>query len=53
MACATSLTPAAPAREQRKTITVLFCDLVGSTTLAERHDPEVLRPVLQSYFETM
>jgi class 3 adenylate cyclase/tetratricopeptide (TPR) repeat protein len=53
MACATPLTPATPAREQRKTITVLFCDLVGSTTLGERHDPEVLRPVLQSYFETM
>lgn len=53
MACAAPLTPAAPAREQRKTITVLFCDLVGSTTLAERHDPEVLKPVLQRYFEEM
>ena len=41
MSCATPLTPGAPAREQRKTITVLFCGLVGSTTLAERHDPEV------------
>jgi len=53
MACATSLAPAAPAREERKTVTVLFCDLVGSTTLAERHDPEVLRPLLQRYFEEM
>ena len=53
MACATALTPATPAREVRKTVTVLFCDLVGSTTLAERHDPEVLKPVLQRYFEEM
>ena len=50
MACATPLTPATPAREVRKTVTVLFCDLVGSTTLAERHDPEILRPLLQRYF---
>jgi class 3 adenylate cyclase/tetratricopeptide (TPR) repeat protein len=34
-------------------VTALFCDLVGSTTLAERHDPEVLKPVLQRYFEEM
>ena len=53
MSCATPFAPGAPAREQRKTITVLFCDLVGSTTLAERHDPEVLRPLLQRYFEAM
>jgi class 3 adenylate cyclase/tetratricopeptide (TPR) repeat protein len=53
MSCATPLAPGASAREQRKTITVLFCDLVGSTTLAERHDPEVLRPLLQRYFEAM
>ena len=51
MSCATPLAPGARAREQRKTITALFCDLVGSTTLAERHDPEVLRPLLQRYFE--
>jgi class 3 adenylate cyclase/tetratricopeptide (TPR) repeat protein len=37
----------------RKTITALFCDLVGSTTLAERHDAEVLRPVLRAYFDEM
>ncbi|HLA92980.1 MAG TPA: adenylate/guanylate cyclase domain-containing protein, partial [Actinomycetota bacterium] len=53
MACATRLEAAAPTREVRKTVTALFCDLVGSTTLAERHDPEVLRPLLQRYFEEM
>ena len=50
--CATPL-DAAPAREVRKTVTALFCDLVGSTTLGERHDPEVLRPLLRDYFEQM
>jgi hypothetical protein len=53
MACATPLAPAAPARETRKTVTVLFCDLVGSATLAERHDPEVLKPLLRRYFDEM
>src|SRR5205814_8266155 len=33
----------------RKTVTVLFCDLVGSTALGERMDPEVLREVMRSY----
>jgi len=50
--CATPL-EAAPAREIRKTVTALFCDLVGSTTLGERHDPEVLRPLLRGYFGQM
>ncbi len=31
-------------------MTALFCDLVGSTSLGERHDPEVLRPLLDRYF---
>ncbi len=53
MACGARLGPATRVREVRKTVTVLFCDLVGSTTLVERHDPEVLRPVLQRYFEEM
>ena len=53
MACATALTPTARAREERKTVTVVFCDLVGSTSLAERHDPEVLKPLLQRYFQEM
>jgi len=53
MACGAPLAPAAAPREVRKTVTALFCDLVGSTTLAERHDPEVLKPVLQRYFEEM
>jgi class 3 adenylate cyclase len=33
----------------RKTVTVVFCDLVGSTALGERSDPEVLRTVMRNY----
>ena len=34
------------AREQRKVVTVLFCDVVGSTALGESLDAEALRTVL-------
>src|SRR5947209_8720478 len=42
---------AAGAKEQRKTVTVLFCDLTGSTALGETLDPERLRALLARYFE--
>jgi class 3 adenylate cyclase/tetratricopeptide (TPR) repeat protein len=46
--------PVAPApREQRKVVTVLFCDVTGSTSLGERLDPEPLRALLARYFEGM
>src|SRR5437764_9003062 len=46
--------PAAPAgQEQRKVVTVLFCDVVGSTSLGESIDPEALRALLGRYFESM
>jgi class 3 adenylate cyclase len=41
-----------PARQQdaeRRQITVMFCDLVGSTALSEKLDPEDLRSVMQAY----
>jgi class 3 adenylate cyclase/tetratricopeptide (TPR) repeat protein len=41
------------AKEQRKTVTVLFCDLAGSTALGEQLDPERLRALLARYFERM
>jgi class 3 adenylate cyclase/tetratricopeptide (TPR) repeat protein len=50
-ACGTALAPAEPTREQRKVVTVLFCDLVGSTALGESTDPEALRGRMQRYFE--
>ena len=39
--------------ENRRLVTVLFADLIGSTTLGERLDPEDLRGVLSSYFGTL
>jgi class 3 adenylate cyclase len=45
--------PPPQAKEQRKTVTVLFCDLTGSTELAETLDPERLRALLVRYFERM
>jgi class 3 adenylate cyclase len=43
---------AAPAsRQKRKTVTVLFCDVTGSTALGERLDPESFRQVMRRYFE--
>ena len=39
-----------PAREVRKTVTVLFCDVVGSTRLGERFDPEILRGVMARFY---
>ena len=51
-ACGSPLTKTAP-REVRKTITVVFCDLIGSTALAERLDPEALRRVMSQYFDEM
>ena len=43
-----SPTVAAPEAERRH-LTVLFCDLVGSTELAGRLDPEDLRDVIRAY----
>jgi class 3 adenylate cyclase/tetratricopeptide (TPR) repeat protein len=46
--CGAELAAETPA-DMRKTVTVLFCDLVGSTPLGERTDPEVLRELMASY----
>ena len=51
-ACAAPLVAEPPAqREERKVVTVLFCDLVGSTAQAERMDPEDVRALLSRYHE--
>ena len=42
-----------PPREVRKTVTVLFCDVSGSTAMGERLDPESTRRVMSRYFEAM
>src|SRR3954468_2862691 len=45
--------PALPVREVRRTVTLIFCDLKGSTALAERLDPEAMHEVKERYFATM
>lgn len=40
----------AEARQVRKIVTALFCDVTGSTALGEQLDPEVLRGVMSRYF---
>jgi class 3 adenylate cyclase len=45
--------PALPVREVRRTVTLIFCDLKGSTALAERLDPEAMHEVKERYFTTM
>src|SRR5262245_61684718 len=37
---------------ERRQLTVMFCDLVGSTALSEQLDPEELRAVIRAYRET-
>src|SRR6266851_5265745 len=43
--------PGAPAQvdAERRQLTVMFCDLVGSTALSTRHDPEDLRELIGGY----
>ena len=48
-ACGAALAPTSAPRETRKTVTVLFCDLTGSTALGEQTDPEALRALLARY----
>jgi len=36
-----------PAREVRKVVTIVFCDLTGSTALGDTTDPETLRATIE------
>lgn len=53
---ATTTEPARPANAarhaERRQLTVMFCDLVGSTDLSEKLDPEDLREVVRAYQKT-
>ena len=54
--CGSALGDAARASataEVRKTVTVLFTDVTGSTDMGERLDPEALRRVMGRYFDRM
>ena len=47
---ATSAPISAPISDaERRQLTVMFCDLVGSTALSTRHDPEDLRELIGDY----
>ena len=50
-AVVTAPAPGAPAQvdAERRQLTVMFCDLVGSTALSTRHDPEDLRELIADY----
>ncbi len=49
-ACGVPLEAPAAGREERKVVSVLFCDLVGFTSRAERLDPEEVRALQAPYF---
>lgn len=51
--CGAEKLATATSREQRRTVTVVFCDLVQSTALGEALDPERLRSLLARYFDEM
>jgi class 3 adenylate cyclase/tetratricopeptide (TPR) repeat protein len=48
---ALTATLSSPTREERKIVSVLFCDLVGFTSRAEQLDPEDVRALLAPYHE--
>jgi class 3 adenylate cyclase len=50
-AATASSTPSAASedRAERRQVTVMFCDLVGSTALSARMDPEDLRELISGY----
>ncbi|HEX9531814.1 MAG TPA: adenylate/guanylate cyclase domain-containing protein [bacterium] len=53
MTCGGALASDRPAPESRKTVTVVFSDVAGSTTLGEQLDPELIRLVMTRYFDAM
>ncbi len=42
-----------PVPEERRTVSVLFADIVGSTRLVDQLDPEEVRALQQAYFDTV
>jgi class 3 adenylate cyclase/tetratricopeptide (TPR) repeat protein len=51
--CGTPLAPALPPQEVRKTVTIVFSDLKGSTAMGEKLDSEAVREVMSRYFDEM
>jgi class 3 adenylate cyclase/tetratricopeptide (TPR) repeat protein len=51
--CGAPLAEGLPTRDVRKIVTIVFCDLTGSTALGDRTDPETLRATMRGYYESM
>jgi class 3 adenylate cyclase len=51
LTCGKQLDAAVPEHEERRVVTVIFVDLVGFTSKAERLDPEDVRAILTPYYE--
>jgi class 3 adenylate cyclase len=51
--CGSPLESTVLVKESRKTVTIIFCDLKGSTNLGELLDSESLRELMSRYFEVM
>ncbi len=49
----TEASPPVYAEAERRQLTVMFCDLVGSTALSQRLDPEDLREVMRRYQDSV
>ena len=51
--CGAAVSADAPsARELRKTVTIVFADLIGSTSLQEQLDPESVRRVMTRFYDS-
>ncbi|MBB4366159.1 class 3 adenylate cyclase/predicted ATPase/energy-coupling factor transporter ATP-binding protein EcfA2 [Bradyrhizobium sp. CIR48] len=48
-----SLSPVPSSSAERRQLTVMFCDLVGSTALATKLDPEDLRDIIAKYRDSV
>ncbi|WP_328654103.1 AAA family ATPase [Micromonospora sp. NBC_00330] len=48
-----TVTPLWPVPQERRVVTVLFADIVGSTALVDQLDPEDVRALQRAYFDTV
>ena len=51
--CGGSLVARVAAAETRKVVTILFADLIGSTALHERLDPESVSRLMERYYQAV
>jgi class 3 adenylate cyclase/tetratricopeptide (TPR) repeat protein len=53
MSCASPLTNVLSLGQARKTVSIVFCDVVGSTLMGDELDPETVRSVMSRFFDQM